>query len=287
MSLRTGQLHVGRGKTVGAVTLFPVWGERTGIRPRTYITVSDSVSYAELDSGPTISLLHATNACATSVLVLDGQLFEGGWQDRMATRSHLLAAGGEQTIDVACVERDRWGGQASHRTRYRRSPASVRAGADVGGQNEIWRRIDRRATRSQTGSLLGAMDAADEQAALLIRHTRPLAGQTGLMVGIGGVPVTLEVFDSPLTLREQLGHIVKAAALDALGAPALPTSDRSARHAARLVERTPLDMEPRVGQPARLGRGSSSGFDVMELSQQLTSLHLRAINHRHPSLAAV
>lgn len=157
---------------------------------------------------------------------------------------------------------------------------------DLGGQEEIWRRIDRRATRSETGSLLGAMHAADEQAALLIRHARPLAGQTGLMVGIGGVPMTLELFDSPLTLREQMGHIIRAAALDALGAPALPTSDRQARRVATTVERTPLDQEPRVGQLARMGRGASKGLDVTELSQQMTCLHLRASNTAHPVLQA-
>src|SRR5690349_15724686 len=101
LSLRTGQLHVGRGRTVGAVTLFPVWGERAGVKPRTYVTVSDSVSYAELKSEPIVSRLHATNASSTPVLVLDGQLFEGGWQDRMATRSLLVAGGAEQAIDVA------------------------------------------------------------------------------------------------------------------------------------------------------------------------------------------
>lgn len=284
--MRTGQLHVGRGKTVGAVTLFPVWGERAGIRPRGYITVSDSVSYSELASRPAISHLRAVNGSQTPVLVLDGQLFEGGWQDRMATRSHLLAAGAEQTIDVACVERDRWGGQAQQRTRYRRSPASVRVGADVGGQDEVWRRIDRRAPRSETGSLLGAMHAADEQATLLVRHMRLVSGQTGLLVGIGGVPVTLELFDSPLTLREQMSHMAKAAALDALGAPAHPTPDRLARQAVAAIERAALDMEPRVGQLACLGRGASKGFDVMELSHQLTCLHLRASNTEHPILQA-
>lgn len=284
MNIRTGRLHVGRGRTIGAVTLFPVWGERLGNRPREYITISDSVSYSEMVSRPSMPHLRATNGSPTPVLVLDGQLFEGGWQDRMTTRSHLLVAGGEQVLDVACVERDRWGGDAQQRTRYRRSPASVRAGADMGGQDEVWRRIDRRAMRSETPSLLGAMRAVDEQAALLHRYIRQMPGQTGLLVGIGGVPITLEVFDSVNTLREQTGPILKAAAFDALGASASPTPDRLARQSVCAIERCGLDMEPRVGQLAHLGKGKSHGFDVMELSCKLTSLHVRSTNIEHPLL---
>ena len=220
------------------------------------------------------------------MLILDGQLFEGGWQHRMATRSYLIPAGTEQALDVACVERDRWGGGAEQWSDGRRSPVSIRMGAEQGGQEEVWRRIYMRSPRSDTGSLLGAMQVADEQASLLLRYVRPLVGQVGLLVGIGGAPVTLEVFDDPRTLQEQTRHIVRAASLDALGSPALPTPDGLARQALASVERCSLDMEPRVGQAGRLSRGASQGFDVMALNYKLTCLHLRASNTRHPVLQA-
>lgn len=129
------------------------------------------------------------------------------------------------------------------------------------------------------------MGAAEEQAQLVHRHSRLLAGQTGVLVGIGGVPLSLELFDSPLTLREQYHDIVRAAALDALGMPAMPTPDRLARQACSVVERTALDIEPRVGQLARLGYGSASAIEVTELEHRYSTVHLQALNQEHPELS--
>src|SRR5262245_24583008 len=101
-------LHVGQGTTFGSLTLFPVWSDRTATGRRWYGTDSTRLEVGEADSGPDVPRLVATNPGDRPVLVLDGQLFEGGWQHRMAVRSYVVEAGGRAELEVACVEQGRW-----------------------------------------------------------------------------------------------------------------------------------------------------------------------------------
>lgn len=278
------KLHVGQGTTVGALTVFPVWSARPSAR-RHYVTTMGEATIAETPE-PTVEHLSVTNHGAQSLLILDGQLFDGGLQHRMATRSTVIAAGHEHVIDVVCVEEHRWGGSSAQSSSGNRAPAFVRAGQDEpDGQMEVWRRVARVAGASSgTGSLVAAQHRANEQARLVVLHARPTAGQTGVVIGIGGQPVTLENFDHPDTLREQFAAIVRAASLDAIGRPAIATPGRRARRMIRRLEDATLDMEPKLGQTSTLGRARTPDLDVMALRHASRIVHLRAIHRRHPIL---
>jgi hypothetical protein len=278
-------LHVGHGTTVGSLTLFPLWQDRTSTGARRYDTSSDSLQIGEAEGGPSVPQLVATNTGAKPVLVLDGQLFEAGWQHRMATRSTLVQTGARALLDVACVEQHRWGGDQAQMTRGRRATTFVRTGYDeVGQQSEVWSRVQRYGSDSATGSLADRLSAPDEQASWMLERVRPLPGQTGIVVGIGGQPLALEAFDHPQTLHEQFEPIVRAACLDALGRPALPTPGRRARRLVERLEKIKLDHEPDLGQTSRLGRARTTDLDVMSLRHSYRRLHLRATYRRHPIL---
>jgi hypothetical protein len=278
-------LHVGRGTTVGSLTLFPVWQDRTSTGTRRYDTSADSLQVGEAEGGPSVPQLVATNTGAKPILVLDGQLFEGGWQHRMTTRSTLVAAGARALLDVACVEQGRWGGDRTQVTRGRRATTYVRHGFDEAGQqSEVWARVQRYGGGSATSSLADRLSSPDDQAGWILRRVRPLPGQTGVIVGIGGQPLALEVFDHPQTLHEQFEAIVRAGCLDAHGRPALPTPGRRARRLVDRLENTALDHEPDVGQTSKLGRARTKDLDVMSLQQSSRRLHLRATYLRHPIL---
>ncbi|GAB2776665.1 hypothetical protein GCM10027020_32460 [Nocardioides salsibiostraticola] len=278
-------LHVGQGTTVGSLTVFPVWQNRTSSGVRRYDTNPETLQIEEAEGGPTVPQLVATNTGAKPVLVLDGQLFEGGWQHRMATRSTLVGAGARALLDVACVEQHRWGGERAQVTKGRRATTYVRHGYDeVGQQSEVWSRVKRYGGSSATGSLADRLSAPDDQAGWMLKRVRPLPGQTGVIVGIGGQPLALEVFDHPQTLHEQFEVIIRAACLDALGRPALPTPGRRARRLVERLEGTTLDHEPDIGQRSKLGRARTAELDVMSLQQSYRRLHLRATYLRHPIL---
>lgn len=278
------KLHLGQGTTVGAITVFPVWSARLGASRR-YVTAMKEAVVAELPE-PLVEHLSVANNGVLPLLILDGQLFDGGLQHRMATRSTVIAAGHEHVIDVTCVEERRWQGGSAQSSSGGRACAFVRAGHDEpGGQGEVWRRVARVAgSSSWTGSLVEAQRRSNDQARLVMFHARPMAGQTGVVIGIGGQPATLENFDHPDTLREQFAAIVRAASLDAIGRPAVATPGRRARRMVRRLEAAALDTEPSLGQTSTLGRARTPDLDVMAMRHASRTVHLRAIDHRHPML---
>ena len=279
------KLHVGQGTTIGSLTIFPVWHDRVVPARRRYDTGHDSLVVTEVAGGPDVPQLQVHNPGERPVLVLDGQLFEGGWQHRMATRSLLVPPGQQARVDVACVEQSRWGGDQRQSNRGRRAPTYVRDGFErQGQQSEVWRRVRAYAGSSPTASLVDGMDALADQEQLLQRLVRPLAGQSGVVIGVGSQPLTFELFDHPQTLVEQLPQLLRAAALDGHGRPSLPTPARRARRLVERLERTRLDWEPSVGQLSTLGRATTTHLDVMSLRQGYRPVHLRATHRTHPIL---
>lgn len=283
------ELHVGRGKSAGALTVFPVWNGDGG--QRRYGTNVADVVVTEAQGGPSVPTLHAVNGSQSPVLILEGFLFEGGWQHRMATKSVILAPGRPMDIEVACVEQRRWGGGARQASRGRRATPFVHSGvhaapAGVDVQSEVWRRVDTYGVGREvagTGSLVGYLDRAGRDVTELVHDLRPLPGQSGLVVAISGQPLMLEVFDDPQTLREQFDSIIAAAGLDALGQPPVVTPSRRARRMVERLDRVSLQPVEDLEVGSRLG-GRSDDLDVSVLSWEDRAVHLRATNLRHPHL---
>ena len=280
-------LHVGRGATAGALTVFPVWRSDGGRRK--YVTDVGQVDISENEGGAVVPTLTATNLGPKPVLVLEGHLFEGGWQHRMAVASSMLEPARRTQLEVACVEHGRWGGGSRQEGRGRRATPFVRAGshatpADTDRQSEVWRRVGTYVgAHDDTGSLVTRLDLAEAEVDRLVEDLRPLAGQVGVVVAIGGQPLMAEIFDDPRTLAEQFASIVRAAGLDALGQPELRTPSRRAW---RMVDRLELL------RPAPAGTGGlamrtaarSEHLDVTGLVWEGRDVHLRATNLRHPIL---
>ena len=180
------ELHVGRGITRGAMTVFPLWAASTGWRR--YAMGAKTLDVSEVDGSPDVSTLMVGNVGDRPVLVLEGQLFEGGWQHRMSVGSMMIGVHQRIPVPVACVEQGRWGGGTRQTSRGRRATPyvrdSVRRGGDV--QSEVWRRVASHTQGiSPTGSFVDRLDRADHE-----RETwwdlRPLPGQSGVLIGIGG-----------------------------------------------------------------------------------------------------
>ena len=278
-------LHVGQGMTVGALTVFPVWNDRGG--RRRYETGVDRLEVAEVEGG-SVPRLRAVNPGLKDVLVLDGELFEGGWQHRMATRSSIVPARAAADLDVACVEEHRWGsGERRQVTRGRRASTYVRHGFDRGGQREVWRRVAAAGGGSSaTGSYVEHRNRVEDQLGRRLARIRPLPGQSGVLVGVAGHPLALEVFDDPRTLVEQFDAIIRAAGLDAAGQPPVATPGRRARRLVERLERIRLRGERDGHGLSRLVRQATDRYDVMALGYQQRVVHLRVTNRQHPALEA-
>ena len=277
------QLHVGRGSSRGALTVFPVWGGYAGSRG--YSLDGKASRVTEREGGSDVSCLTATNQGSRPLLMFEGQLLEGGWQHRVLTRSVLIPARAALDVDVLCVEAGRWAGEAEHRWNDRRASLRVRGALSPDGdpQSKVWSRVTEYQARygaNETQSFVGHADRAEAEIDDLIKGFGPLLGQVGVVFGIAGQPVVAEVFDSATTLARQFRSLVRAAALDALGQPEVATPSRRARRFLDRASRVPRTPVAAAGLGTTLAGGDAYAT-VAALAWRRRDVHLVATNPRH------
>jgi hypothetical protein len=282
------QLHVGRGTSRGALTVFPIWAETA--YPVSYSMDHSLARIGERPQGPEVGSLTVANTGPVPLLLLEGELLEGGLQHRMVAGSTLLAAGGEIPIDVVCVEQGRWGGgEGGHTARGRRASVRVRAGLREGDrQGEVWRRVagyEGRLGANPTRSYVEHTLRADALVRHLTKGLHPFPGQVGVLIGLAGQPLTAEIFDTPRMLSGQFDEIVAAAAMDALGLPPIETPGRGARRFLYRSELVELHLDGRSGIAERV-QGRSEYVDVTGLRWDGRDLHTLLTNPRHELVLA-
>lgn len=276
-------LHVGIGTTRGAMTVFPVWGEFAELGRHTVDAAS--VAVAEQEGAPSVGFLQARNLHDLPVVMFQGQVVEGGWQNRMVARSVVVPARGHADLEVVCVEEGRWGGGTGHRAGGRRASGRVRAGLTqhVNPQGAVWaqvREYERTGGPTETTSYTEHADRRGGDVERLVAGLRPLPGQIGVVVALAGQPLFAEVFDDHDTLVAQFDAVVRAAAVDAIGLPEVATPSRRAR---RFIDRAQR-VSVTEAEPAGLGctvRGRDEYVDVTGLAWNGVEAHMVMTNPRH------
>ncbi|MGY1834345.1 ARPP-1 family domain-containing protein [Blastococcus sp. SYSU DS0510] len=270
------RLHVGQGTTRGPLTVFPVWTDAP-TAPRRYVTgAATAVDVAERAGTPVVEELVVTNRSDRPVLLLAGELLEGGWQTRALAATTLLAPGQPTVQPVVCVEQGRWSGGTTHVRRARRAPLGVLRG--MSSQQQVWKRARGYADvagESPTESLADRLDSTAPRVRSLTRGLRPLAGQRGLLIGLAGQPVWLEVFDSSRSLAAHWPALLHAATLDCLGRPEVRTPAARARSFAQQAEIARLSPAGPAGLGTRLRGGRSTHVDAVRWNDRI--IHLSAI----------
>ena len=281
------QFHVGRGASRGPLTVFPIWAE--DVHPIAYTIDATQARIGERADGPAVGSLTISNLAGLPLLLLEGQLIEGGMQHRMVARSTLLAPKAEAPLDVVCVEQGRWNGAMGHAAKGRRASVRVRAGLrGEYRQAEVWRRVEGYAANlgaNATSSYVEHADRAESRLRAMVDGLRPFPGQVGVLIGIAGQPITAEVFDSPRMLAKHFDHIVHAAAIDALGQAPIETP---ARRAIRFINRA-ADVERTPVGPAGIGAsvaGRTEYVDVSGIRWNDHELHMLLTNPRHELVLA-
>jgi len=260
------------------------------------------MAVAEREGSPVVGELVLTNVGVKAALLLEGELLEGGWQHRVLQHDLVLAAGASLVAAVACVEAGRWEGDAGHRRTARRASPSVRGPLNTAPmedrQQEVWRRVaryDAAFGASKTSSYVDHLDRLEnadgsvEQAALLAqaRRVRPLPGQRGVMVGLAGQPVLVEVYPSTSSLGAHLGELLAGMLLDAAagGLAAEATPGRRARRLAGRLDR----LSARADCSVDAGIATSMTVDSSHAAVRGIVIgdrwaHLTVLNRRHPLL---
>ena len=129
MTLSTVRLHVGQGTARGPLTVFPVWTDAPSLGSSHRTGADAPVDVAERAGSPAVDQLVVTNRGDRPVLLLAGELLEGGMQHRALTATTMLAPSRPTVLPVVCVEQGRWHGDgptaaAAAGRRCRSSPTS-------------------------------------------------------------------------------------------------------------------------------------------------------------------
>jgi len=303
MELFVAEAQVGRGVYDGGVTSFPVWTSAPGVRGM-QTGAGVHVGVAERAGSPVVGELVVTNEGARTVLLLEGELLEGGWQHRTLVRDLLLAPHTSRAVAVACVEQGRWSGSPEHRHGARRTSPSVRCalGRDEDTrQSAVWSRVGRYEAAlgsSPTGSLLDHLDGLTDGVG---RHGAVLLpGQRGVILGVGGQPLVLEMFGSRAALAAHLPALLAAVFLDAALVPPSQVGQVPGRRARRMAAHlagVPLAGSASDGSAADRGAGDvgvGTNLTARTTHATVTGIatptgglaHLSALNTAHPLLVA-
>jgi hypothetical protein len=282
-------LHVGHGLTRGPLTIFPVWTEEV-LPPRDYTTsLPDHGEVGELPSGPQVNSLVIDNPGPMPLLLIEGSLLEAGWQHRVLRRDTLVGASDRHIAEVACVERGRWQGSTGQELGRETAPLRVRAALreEHLDQGRVWAEVDNyqaRLARTPTASLVETVRRRRADLDQLVGGLPVLAGQRGVIIGIAGQPVWLDLVDHPDTLAERWPALLRAAAVDALDAPAEETPGRRARRFAQQLASMPITGEGTSGIGTSLRSSRDGTIEVRGLATSRV-LHAMCLNLRHPAAA--
>ncbi len=301
VAMKMPQIHVGVGTQIGPLTVMPVWWA-VDPDPGLVTGRQADVVVNECPEGPAVTQLVVSNRGDAPALLLEGELLEGGYQDRALVSDLVLASGQTVTAPVVCVERGRWSGVDGHRRRMRRTSVGIRTAlSDVHSgqrQSRVWSRVeeyDRRFGASPTSALVDHLsgqgentwafdpESPFERAVDMLNGLQPLPGQQGFMVGVAGHPVLLEVFADPAGLVEHLRGALVGVLLDAamLDLPWVATPGRRARRFAEQVAAVSFTADPdglgAADSWLHQHRGLTAAATVMAEHQ----VHLSAVRTDH------
>jgi ARG and Rhodanese-Phosphatase-superfamily-associated Protein domain len=296
-------LHLGAPVQAGPLTVFPVWTD-VPLDDRPYrTTLPKAGKVAELQDGPSVPELKVTNPGAAPVLLIEGALLEGGWQHRVLAHSVLVGAHDDVTVEVRCVEQRRWGGDRDQRLGSRSAPLAVRGAlrgirtgvprqaehAHFADQSDVWERVthyERSYGRSDTSSLVEVQTNLDNQVQGVVKAVRPLPAQRGVLIGIGGHPVLLEMFDHPQTLIDEWDAILSSVAVDGLLTPAEATPGHRARAFVRGVMATDVVETGPAGTATAFAGSDGNLVSARGIATADRIIHAAVINIRHEVVLA-
>ncbi|GAC1327088.1 MAG: hypothetical protein NVSMB17_00660 [Candidatus Dormibacteria bacterium] len=248
-----GGLTLGRARSVGALTLVPVFheGPSAGYIPYASIQGAGLLDVAEVTGGGQVNTLVAHNRADQPVLLLEGEILEGMQQTRVLNISILVPAKTTLEIPVSCVEAGRWRNEGraaarhefhlSPRARSRKSESVSRSARQVGAflsdQGAVWASVDAelsaQGVHSPTREFAEIGRRKRDEVSRELSELEPRPGQAGVVAVVGGKPLCFDLFDRASTLAAVWRGLVGSYALDAMTVSKRAAAARDAATAAK------------------------------------------------------
>jgi len=230
------------------VSFFPIYLLENEL-PEIRTGPSSELVVRELDDAAVGSLL-AVNPTDAPVLIVEGEHFLGGKQNRAVNITALVPPRTELPVPVSCLEEGRWGRRrsyqrdihhASPRVR-RRSQEGVHSSMEQGrsrrgDQGAVWNEVHREmrfhrapsatAAASESNRRVYRRDPSRAEAAQELADLGPLPGQCGIAVSHGHWVTAVELFGSRPLLAEHWGALIGSHLLELPPEPRPPSVERA------------------------------------------------------------
>jgi len=238
---------VGAPITRLGVSFFPVYLATNGLPPIATGEASGLV-IDELDEA-SVETLRVRNPGDKPVLVVEGEHFIGGKQNRALNATVLVPAKTDLEIPVSCLERGRWGRRQAYRRDEAFAPNRVRAaqragvarsmdqqGSREGDQSAVWREVDAVLQHASVESPTAAAaemrretyrrDRSRAQAIEKLAAGGPLPGQCGIAVTHGRWVQGMDLFGAPDLLAAHWPALIRSYLLESPVAQGRPSATR-------------------------------------------------------------
>ena len=229
------------------VSFFPVYLSTNGL-PAIATGEESGLVVDELDE-PSVQALRVRNPGDKPVLVVEGEHFLGGKQDRALNATVLVPALADLDIPVSCLEQGRWGRRRAWNRNAAFAAAPLRATKNAGvaesmrrcasrdgNQTAVWRKVDdllsRRSVHSSTAAAADVKQAAHLQEPSRVAVVEklvacgPLPGQCGIIVVQGHWVMAMDLFGAPHLLAAHWGALIRSYLLESPVAKGSPSAAR-------------------------------------------------------------
>lgn len=221
---------VGWPITRSGISFFPIYLARNEL-PDIATGASADLGISEMEDAA-VQSLKAYNPSNAPVLVVEGEHFLGGKQNRGFNVTVLVPARTTLEVPVSCLEQGRWNARRPFRRGNMHSPWNVRrqtqAGVAVsmaergtrrGDQRRVWREVERTLRDSRANSpTASAADAEQRITRNLslagnieeLAKLGPLPGQCGMAIAHGRWISAIEIFGSDTLFKAHWGSLIRS-----------------------------------------------------------------------------
>lgn len=156
-----------------SLQLYPIRANQTFISEHknlgNYVTLKVALEKKKVAitefSGGSVNTLYIENISSDTVMILSGEVVQGGKQDRVIAQDFILPPrSGKKDVSVFCVEHGRWqtkkGGDMSFQDYFSVSSSEVRKAATVNkNQQEVWKKVTETTEKNNASTLTGTLTA--------------------------------------------------------------------------------------------------------------------------------
>jgi len=227
-------LEVGRPAACRGLSIVPIYRVDRP-KARDFIDFGEAVRNGGIEvtevEGGRVPQVRISNLSKKIVFLMGGEILTGAKQDRILASDILLAPGTKNLVaPVFCVEHGRWTAVTpAFTTKGNIGTFELRAKAmekSGGAQSEIWDRVAEQNARvgvaSPTGAYQDAYERPENKAQIeeiekkMSEIPRLMTDTIGVVIGLGGKVVSVDVFADPEMFRAQWPKILRSSALSAL-----------------------------------------------------------------------